>query len=203
MYLFTGPGQSFSLGPENSGHFNCEQSLMFCSVDVFCYLSICYALMNAPFFAFLQKKHNTPQNINKSFNLLIPLAKSNSHISLARKKTLYVNDIFYLTWRDDLWALVCLLCLTGVWCLICMEESELCCLIDQGSSPSLHRVMSWLETQCLHAVLFPANRQSFFLQVFRDIERDTHGVRLFDLTHIPVSTWTETDREGEYSAVCG
>lgn len=51
------------------------------------------------------KKHNTLQNINKSFNLVIPCAKLKSHIYLARNKTLLVNDIFYLTWCDDLWSL--------------------------------------------------------------------------------------------------
>lgn len=53
----------------------------------FGYMSICYALMNALFFVFLQKRHNSPRNVNKSFNLVVPPAKSKSHIYLAWKKT--------------------------------------------------------------------------------------------------------------------
>lgn len=41
-----------------------------------------------------------------------------------------------------------------------MEQSELYCLIDWSSSPSVHRVMGWLETLCRHTILFPTNRQS-------------------------------------------
>lgn len=66
----------------------------FALADVFCYMSIYYDLMNALFLVFLQKKHNAPQNINKSFNLMIPFAKPKSHVYLARKQTLVVNDIF-------------------------------------------------------------------------------------------------------------
>lgn len=53
-------------------------------------------------------------NVNKSFNLLVPPAKSKSHIYLAREKHPVVNDIFYLTWCDDLWALPSV----SHWCLV-------------------------------------------------------------------------------------
>lgn len=51
-------------------------------------------------------------------------------------------------------------CVSSVWQSVCMEESELCCLNDLCSSPSLHRVMGWLEAQCLYTILFPAHTQS-------------------------------------------
>lgn len=51
---------------ENSGHFHGE-SLMFSCVDVFCYLSISYALMNDLIFVFLQK---STIRLTTSINLL-------------------------------------------------------------------------------------------------------------------------------------
>lgn len=55
----------------------------------------------SPVFA---KKRNTLQNINKSFNLVIPCAKPKSHIYLAQNKTLMTNVIFFLTPCDDVWS---------------------------------------------------------------------------------------------------
>lgn len=103
------------------------------------------------------KKHNTLRSINKSFNLVIPCAKLKSHIYLAKNKALLANDIFYLTWCDDLWPLPSVSC---IWHLIHMEESELCCLNDLGGSPRPHRVTCWLKTPRLYTVLFPARTQS-------------------------------------------
>lgn len=67
-----------------------------------------------PRLLFLQKKkkRNTLQNINKSFNLLIPCAKPKSHIYLAQNKTL-TNFIFFLALCDDVWSLPCVLATFG------------------------------------------------------------------------------------------
>lgn len=78
----------------------------------------------------------------------------------------------------------------------CSEESELCRLIDWDNSPSLRGVTSWLETLCLHTVLLFTNRQSPALPVLNHNQRDAHGVYLRGYAHIPVRSWTETDREG-------
>lgn len=80
------------------GH-ECSARLMFSVIRAF----YC-ALMNAPLVLFLQKKRNALQNINKSFNLLIPCAKPKSHIYLAQNKTLMTNVIFVLTLPDDVWS---------------------------------------------------------------------------------------------------
>lgn len=49
------------------------------------------------------KKCSLLQNINKSFNLLIPCAKAKSHIYLTQNKTVMTNFIFFLTLCDDVW----------------------------------------------------------------------------------------------------
>ena len=173
---------------------------MFSSVGVFCHMSICYALMNPLFPVFLQKAHNRLQNVNKSFNLVIPRAKLKSHIYLARNKPLLVNDIFCLTWCEDLWSVASVP--DRVWMLICMWESQLCCVIDLGSSPSLCRVTTCVgDSAPPHHVYFPLiyKARLFFpcVQSRRELCRWTHR---FDLTHISVSSWRQTE-EGECGAV--
>lgn len=61
---------------------------------------------------------------------------------------------------------------------------------------SILGVTSWLETLCLHTVLLLTNRQSPALPVLNHNQRDAHGVYLRGYAHIPVRSWTETDREG-------
>lgn len=67
-------------------------------------MSVLLCFDECPLLLFLQKKRNTLQNINKSFNLLIPCAKPKSHIYLAQNKTLMTNFIFFLTLCDDVWS---------------------------------------------------------------------------------------------------
>lgn len=57
-----------------------------------------------PLLVFFAKKRNSLQNINKSFNLVLPCAKLKSHTYLTRNKTMFANVILCLTWCNDLWS---------------------------------------------------------------------------------------------------
>lgn len=84
-------------------------------------------------------------------------------------------------------------CLAGVWWLICIEESELCCLIDWANSLPLRGVMGWLETLCLRTILLLTNRQSPALHVFSHNKRDAH--RVSPWTHSYPCALMDRDRQ--------
>lgn len=125
---------------------------MFCYVDVFCYMSISYDLMNALFFVFLQK---STIRLQTSINLLTLWYSCKIQIPclFSLKKHPMVNDIFYLTWCDDLWALPSV----SHWCLVVNMYGQIRALpLNWPGQLSIAARGHGLAGD----ILFPTNRQS-------------------------------------------